>query len=140
MITTSFYNTNCFIAYLRYHRIFKYHAVQETEHNFICYVCTPNVERIKEFFTNVERAKVSKKITDNAHKTYKVYLSKEDLVKEVVILHFRKNGRPDMRFHSNVLAAHQTRLNVFFSTTIAQIKDSKITPYLRKALLINWNR
>ncbi len=139
MVTTSFYNTNCFIAFLRYHRIFLYQGIKETDFNFSAYISTPNIQRIKDLgiFSNIERAVVSKKMSD-ATNTYKVYLSKEKLVQSVVVLHFTKQGKPDMRYGLNLIAKRQTLYNAFFSTTISEVRPMKITNYKRILIIKNW--
>ena len=108
--------TNCFIAYMRYHGIFSYSEVKMTDNNFSSVIETANIDIYRNLFTNVERLKVSKTHTMVKNK-YKVYLNRVNLVKIVNIIRTKK-GKPDMRFHSNVLAAKQIKINAFFGTTI----------------------
>lgn len=108
--------TNCFIAYMRYHSIFSYSEVKMTDANFIATIQVVNINDFSNLFSHVEKVKVCKKHVTSKD-IYKVYLRRTDLVKEVNI-RLRKNGRPDMRYHSNVLAAHQTKINAFFRTTV----------------------
>lgn len=124
------------MAYLAYHGLLNFSEVKETDYNFIAVVETPYIDAFKDIFTSVERVKKSKKIGyDRTANAYKVYLSKDKLVAPVTITQRRTNGKPDMRFHSNVLAARQTKFNAFFSTTISDIKQMRITSY--KRILVN---
>ncbi len=109
---------SCFIAYMRYHSIFSYSEVKMTDNNFIATIKTAHIDEFRTLFTNVERVKVSKKSgLHSQQNTYKVYLNRSNLVK-VPNVKLRKNGVPDMRYHSNVMAAHQIKINAFFGSTI----------------------
>lgn len=109
---------SCFIAYMRYHGIMTYSEVKMTDANFIAVIQVANIDAYRVLFTTVERVPVSKKHgLHSTENTYKVYLNRVDLVKKPNVK-LRKNGKPDMRYKGNALAAHQIKLNAFFGSTV----------------------
>jgi len=126
------HNTSTFAAYLAYHGLIaNVSELKATDSNFSATIETPYIDSFRDIFTSVERVKVSKKHGLNGAKNlYKVYLNRKDLVKPPTIIR-RKNGKPDMRFHTNVLAIQQVKINAFFGTTVKLIKELKITNYNR---------
>jgi len=132
LMNDTLHNTSTFAAYLAYHGLLKMSELKATDSNFSAVVETPYIDSFKDIFTSVERVKVSVKKhgLNGAKNLYKVYLNRKDLVKPPVIIR-RKNGKPDMRFHGNVLAIQQVKINAFFGTTVKLIKEMKITNYSR---------